>query len=143
MGLAVRLKGLGTEGDTKPRTSFLSRSRSLTSTSQLAESPQFRRCCVKRAVPGDLFFANVNDVLLLASKRWDMVHEKSHIKVFWGYAAWGATQLLAELARRSWGLSEQWDERGGFEGMHTGKYDWEDTVDHMSIAKASEYSREQ
>ena len=72
-----------------------------------------------------------------------MAREKSEIKVFWGYAAWGATQLLAELAKRSWGLSEQWDERGGFTGMRTGRYDWEDVVDTMSIAKASEYSRDE
>jgi hypothetical protein len=61
-------------------------------------------------------------------------------QVFWGYASWGSTQLLAEMARRSWGIAEDWEARGGLQGLHEGLR-WAEVVDHMSIAKASEYSR--
>lgn len=104
-------------------------------------SKQFASCRVKQFPnAGDLFFGEVKDVLLLAEKRWEALQEQSHLRIFWGFASWGATQLVAELARRSWGLSEQWDERGGLAGGNVG---WADVVDHMSIAKASEYSRDE
>jgi ubiquitin-conjugating enzyme E2 J2 len=111
----------------------------------LATSSQFGRMCVKRfdGKAGDLFFGGASDVLLLAQRRLELGDRRpSCIKVFWGYAAWGPTQLLAEMARRSWGLSEQWDERGGLRGLDEGRLGWEDVVDNMSIAKASEYSRD-
>ena len=100
---------------------------------------------------GDLFFGGLADVLLLAERHGEMEavrrggsesgHRRCRLKVFWGYAAWGPTQLLAEMARRSWGLSEQWEQRGGLRGLDEGRMAWTDVVDHMSIAKASEYSR--
>jgi hypothetical protein len=40
------------------------------------------------------------------------------------------------------GLCEQWDERDGLQGLRAGRLRWSEVVDHMSIAKASEYSRE-
>lgn len=89
---------------------------------------------------GDLYFGTLGDVAVLAKQRWAVAKEASDIKVFWGYASWGSTQLLAELARRSWGISEDWDARNGLQGIHAG-LKWSNIVDHMSIAKASEYSR--
>jgi len=89
---------------------------------------------------GELYFASLSDILGLAKQRWTAARESSDIKVFWGYASWGSTQLLAELARRSWGISESWDARNGLQGMHAA-LQWKEVVDHMSIARASEYSR--
>jgi len=91
---------------------------------------------------GDLYFGSLSDILGLAKQRWITAREASDIKVFWGYASWGSTQLLAEMARRSWGISEEWDTRGGLQNIHT-SLRWNEVVDHMSIAKASEYSREE
>ena len=110
----------------------------------LTPSDDSRPLCIKHfPETGQLYFANLEDILLLAREQAEATHQACEIKVFWGYASWGATQLLSELARRSWGLSEQWDERQGLKGLKTGSLSWVRTVDHMSIAKASEFSREQ
>jgi len=89
---------------------------------------------------GDLYFGPLGDVLVLIKERWTMAKERTDLKVFWGYASWGSTQLLAEMARRSWGVFEDWEGRNGLQGIHEGLR-WNEVVDHMSIAKASEYSR--
>ncbi len=56
------------------------------------------------------------------------------MKVFWGYAAWNHTQMVAELAKRSWGLC-----RG--EEFNAETDTWIMVVDKACMAKQSEYSR--
>ncbi len=58
------------------------------------------------------------------------------IKVFWGYAAWNHTQMVAELAKRSWGLCKGEEFREDFDT-------WAMVVDKACTARQSEYSRGQ
>ena len=68
------------------------------------------------------------------------------MKIFWGYAAWGSTQLLAETARRSWGLvgaSQRAGLRVSFNPPHV--WDafarWEKIADEGVVAKKTEYAQ--
>merc|ERR1712196_19558 len=51
-----------------------------------------------------LFRGSLTEMAELAHLRWKKTQMKSTLKIFWGYAAWGSTQILAELAKRHWGL---------------------------------------
>ncbi len=55
-----------------------------------------------------------------------------YLRMCWGYAAWGSTQLLAEMAKRHWGISQK------FEHLNPDtKYD--DVSDDIVIAAPNEY----
>ena len=54
------------------------------------------------------------------------------VRVFWGYAAWNHTQMVAELAKRSWGIVR------GEDFKETDS--WIMLVDKACMAKQSEYS---
>jgi hypothetical protein len=77
------------------------------------------------------------------------------VHVFWGYAGWGETQLLAEIARGGWGLVERTtyvaarrERRGSTqaEAEHA-QYDlaedfgWEAMAPIACLAPKSEYTR--
>ncbi|CAD7975021.1 unnamed protein product [Amoebophrya sp. A25] len=63
--------------------------------------------------------------------------EKARVSIFWGYAAWNTSQLLAEVAKRHWGVSNQTvDASAGFRDVC-----WDDVMTGMTMAKESEYSR--
>merc|ERR1712070_833192 len=80
-----------------------------------------------------LHVGDVSVITSIANTAFKLTGAKPVLKVFWGYAAWGHTQLLAELARRSWGLvlSDSYRDDVG----------WDEVVDAVLIAKESEYSR--
>eukprot|EP00929_Paragymnodinium_shiwhaense_P007221 TRINITY_DN111153_c0_g1_i1.p1 TRINITY_DN111153_c0_g1~~TRINITY_DN111153_c0_g1_i1.p1 ORF type:complete len:1203 (-),score=287.37 TRINITY_DN111153_c0_g1_i1:90-3698(-) len=61
------------------------------------------------------------------------------LKIFWGYASWNATQLLGEIARRSWGLVIS-EADLNFETWEQTAATWEVIVDKSLVAKESEYS---
>ncbi|CAD7935472.1 unnamed protein product [Amoebophrya sp. A25] len=61
------------------------------------------------------------------------------LKLFWGYASWNATQLLGEIARRSWGLVVSSSDLS-FQHWNRTLGEWEDLVDNSVVAKESEYA---
>jgi hypothetical protein len=69
------------------------------------EAPPTPRLVRRFAAAGDLYCASVAEVLAFLQHESETAGlQGSDVKIFWGYAGWGSTQLLAELARRSWGL---------------------------------------
>lgn len=58
------------------------------------------------------------------------------LKLFWGYAAWNATQLLAEVAKRHWGFSAE------SVSIREGAVKWDNYYEEMYMAKESEYSKQ-
>ena len=43
------------------------------------------------------------------------------------------------MARRSWGLSEQWEERGALRGLDEGRLGWEDVVEAVCVVHRSKF----
>ena len=106
--------------------------------------PQANRMRIKN----DLFFGELMTCLALAANvavRDPNARQAGgtpfRVKVYWGYASWNVTQLLGEIARRSWGLvvshqdlslePDKWDK-------HLGT--WKNLVDQSVVAKDSEYA---
>jgi len=91
--------------------------------------PRLRTVEVKKG----LYFGDLDSILSIAASVFNYTGKQSVVKVFWGYASWGYTQLLSELAKRSWGLV--------LSDKYTDALNWEDVVDEVLIAKESEYSK--
>ena len=52
----------------------------------------------------NVYCGRPDKIFKLAKLRHTEVGKKSVVRIFWGFAAWDSTQLLAELAKRFWGL---------------------------------------
>jgi putative AlgH/UPF0301 family transcriptional regulator len=86
------------------------------------------------------YFGAMEDILR-AAKLWHKLQSssasekvvESEIKVFWGYAAWNHTQMVAELAKRSWGLVRGED----YKPTDT----WIAVADKACVARKTEYSQ--
>jgi hypothetical protein len=68
------------------------------------------------------------------------------INVVWGYAGWGKTQILAEIARGGWGIVEHGDYNGirpddGMEFDWRLDFDWNRIVPLAKLPPQTEYTR--
>ena len=74
-------------------------------------------------------FGKLSNVVHFAKIRFQRTQIKSKLKIFWGYAGWDKTQILAEIAKRSWGVCINYYSK------------WETAIKHSKVAKKSEYSK--
>lgn len=66
--------------------------------------------------------------------------ECDHLKVVWGFAGWGSTQFLAEVAKRSWGLVNKDDGKVNFTNWDY-EMSWNVLERGAKVAPESEYSK--
>lgn len=101
--------------------------------------PEVRKGLKKYHVRNGLFFAELGTILPIV-KEYNLATTNQGavggpvLCIFWGYAAWNSSQLLAEIAKRHWGLSEACLDYQGWA-------QWDDVVADMCMAKESEYSK--
>ncbi|CAD7947621.1 unnamed protein product [Amoebophrya sp. A120] len=103
----------------------------------LANLPSLTKTKYKESslnIRDDMYFGNLASIANLAQLHYDNTREASHLRIYWGYAAWGTSQLLAEIAKRHWGINTEPYE---FEPLPV----WDDAVVNISMAKESEYSK--
>jgi len=105
----------------------------------------------RHLVKNEMFFGDL-DVLLniiaeyvrLANSnagRESDITAKAALQVFWGYASWDGTQLLGEIARRSWGLAVSDEHLGLLNENWEFSSSWEKLVETTVMARDTEYSR--
>eukprot|EP00039_Didymoeca_costata_P029127 m.23396 g.23396 ORF g.23396 m.23396 type:complete len:617 (-) comp7494_c0_seq4:292-2142(-) len=63
------------------------------------------RRCASAALPG-FIQGNPDDVLTLCDEQYRETNMPTTLYIVWGYAGWGETQILAEIARGGWGMVE-------------------------------------
>jgi len=138
------------------KNSSLSTSASSKAILQLASAdPLSFQQAQKLRIKSSLFFGDLSVILTLlanlyANNRLEADAEGTimgkkkkpplKLKVFWGYASWNATQLLGEIARRSWGLVVSDSARLGFANWDSCLGEWDLLVDQSVVAKETEYA---
>lgn len=89
----------------------------------------------------------VEVIAAITKHRFKKTNVPTTVHVFWGYAGWGETQMLAEIARGGWGLVEAECHVAVKEGGEDGPYvlardfAWETIAPLGCFAPKSEYTK--
>lgn len=73
-------------------------------------------------------FGTLKNIINVAEQIYKQTEKIVEIKIYWGFAGWGKTQILGEIARGSWGITDKQYKT------------WEDASNYIKLAKKTEYN---